>query len=686
MMDLFTLQAALSFAPPTGDQPRRFRMTAYDGGLLSLPGIPMPVVVDLKGMQSADQVKALLFHDPALPVGHMDQVRIGDAITTEGVLSVPENAGRIEAAQKNGFAWEASIGATIVGNAKELVPAGQTVAVNGRTFRGPLMVARKTMLREVSFVGVGAGQNTSSRIAAQAIPFTPDQLMPADAGTESNKTPETPAQPQVSQELAEIRELKASYAADREGLKADREALKAEREALQRERLADAVDRINAQYGSQAPAELLTELRDKAKAGSTNEGDIELQILRAAGQHRLEAMQPWGQQKGAPATPHLIEAALQLNLGWGEDELAKHFDEKTINAALSSKFNGFGLHSLGVEYLRAQGHHVLGGKLQDEDIRAMISLAEAEPIRASGGFSTFSLPGILSNVARKEAVRAYDSFQKAILTIAKISNATDYKPYYMYRLNTDGLLLQVGADGELKSMELKEDSYQARVFPWGRKLAINSVMWINDDAGFFTDLARQFGLLGARTVERQGFKTLLANQSTFWTTAKGNRLASGAGSALSIDSLGSAYQLFLQQKDSTGEPIGMLPKYACVAPGDFVDAGKIYSDTYVNLAAAGDTDTVVERTNGNPYKGMFQPLQSPYLADGFEGANGTQWLLTADPAIAAPIVAAFLNGKKTPQIRPWEALPGKMGMQWDITLSFGFSPHDDKGSVYSPGQ
>jgi hypothetical protein len=253
-------------------------------------------------------------------------------------------------------------------------------------------------------------------------------------------------------------------------------------------------------------------------------------------------------------------------------------------------------------------------------------------------------------------------------------------------MTTNGLLEQIGPDGELTALTLHEDEFQSRVYPWGRKLALTEVMFRNDDLGAFSDLARLFGVTTKRTIGKQGFTALLSQQSTFWTTGKGNRLVAGAGSALSLTSLGDAYQLFLQAEDATGEPIDIEPKYLLVAPTDKVLAVNLHTQQQINLAAAGNTDATVERFAGNSYVGMFEPLHSPHLGNGkVTNANGTQWLLCADPSITSPIVAAFLDGREGPQIKTWESLPGRLGMQWDVSCHFGFNLHDDKAAVYSPG-
>ena len=63
------------------------------------------------------------------------------------------------------FPWQASIGAQV--GAVDFVQAGKSVTVNGRTFDGPVHVARRTVLGEISFVDLGADGNTSATITAK---------------------------------------------------------------------------------------------------------------------------------------------------------------------------------------------------------------------------------------------------------------------------------------------------------------------------------------------------------------------------------------------------------------------------------------------------------------------------------------------------------------------------------------
>ncbi|MFV1146337.1 hypothetical protein, partial [Klebsiella pneumoniae] len=53
-----------------------------------------------------------------------------------------------------GFKFQSSIGASVI--QREFIKEGETATVNGRSFAGPINVARKTVLGEVSVVVLGA--------------------------------------------------------------------------------------------------------------------------------------------------------------------------------------------------------------------------------------------------------------------------------------------------------------------------------------------------------------------------------------------------------------------------------------------------------------------------------------------------------------------------------------------------
>jgi hypothetical protein len=131
-------------APAPADEPRelrRFRMLAYTGASMVIPGYDFPVVIDLAGLEVPSQARPVLRqHDPARIIGHTETVLVGSEVTVSGVVSgAGEDAQEVIRAADNGFPWQVSVGADPI--EVESVGRGVRVTVNGREFEGPLFVA-----------------------------------------------------------------------------------------------------------------------------------------------------------------------------------------------------------------------------------------------------------------------------------------------------------------------------------------------------------------------------------------------------------------------------------------------------------------------------------------------------------------------------------------------------------------
>lgn len=149
------------------DQPKTFGGIAYSGGPLRVKGFDLPVYVDLSGMRIPRQeVPTLRQHKQELAVGHTtllavsdNKLRFGGVVSREG-----KHVDELLAGARNKFPYQPSIGTTV--EAKEKLEAGHSAMVNGRSITGPCYIARRTTLREVSFVEVGGDVDASVAIAA----------------------------------------------------------------------------------------------------------------------------------------------------------------------------------------------------------------------------------------------------------------------------------------------------------------------------------------------------------------------------------------------------------------------------------------------------------------------------------------------------------------------------------------
>ena len=157
--DLNLVAEIVSFEAASGEEQapslRRFTMTAYTGGPMNLNGWRYPVVVDLQGMQMGKQRRPILLdhtHDVDFVLGQTDSVAVlnNQLIVTGQVMGDSPKARQVIALNDRGFAWQASIGARA--DQVEFVAEGKSSMVNGQEVSGPVNIARRSTLGEVSFV------------------------------------------------------------------------------------------------------------------------------------------------------------------------------------------------------------------------------------------------------------------------------------------------------------------------------------------------------------------------------------------------------------------------------------------------------------------------------------------------------------------------------------------------------
>jgi hypothetical protein len=633
-----SIEAAADVAVGQNDKPKlpRFSMVAYTGGAMRIAGWRYPVVVDLAGLTIPSQSRPIRFgHDATAGVGHTDRIAVVDGrLVAEGGISRDTSAAKeIVVSARNGFPWQASIGATV--DQFEFVRSGQTVLVNGREFTGPLNVVRKATLGEISFVDLGADGSTVVSVAASA--------------KELNMKDE------VKQEAVEE-------------VRSDDPVAKIRAEAAAETQRIGEIRRICAGRHADIEAKAIAEGWDVTKT--------ELEVLRA------ERPAVTGIRRDDPSVnARAIEAALCLSAGLPEQKVGGWFDERTMNAALSRDLRGAGLHTLVYEVIHAAGDYVRPGRVDNETIKAAFA-ADQRLIQASGGFSTISLTGILSNVANKTMLAAYQAVESTVGFFCAETDVNDFKEVTRYRMTGNGIFEKVGPDGELKHAQLTEEAYQNRVETYGRMIALTRQMIINDDLGAFLQIPRIIGRMSALKREEAVYELLLSNPSNFFSTTNKNYL-SGADTALSIGALTLAEQMFLDQTDVDGRPILISPAVLLVPTSLKVTAQQLMTETRVNET----TSTGKPSPADNPHAGKWKPVASPYLnALNLTGGSSKAWYLFANPADVAAIEIAYLRGKRTPTIESGETDFNTLGVQWRGYFDFGVAMQDFRAAVKVKGE
>lgn len=670
---------AAEAAETEGKKLRRFKMMAYTGVKIQLANFPHPVVVDLAGVKvSAKSRPILRDHDPGRIVGHTTSIEINDGslVITGTVSAANDDAREITESADNGFPWQSSIGA----RATRLVfiDKGETVEANGRKFTGPLYMARQSVLGEVSFVALGADDNTSATMAAQATSIIRRLAMQFEKwleakGFDADTLGDTAL---ATLQAAFDLETNPAIVAGNDGASTDGTI-----DALQTMRTAAAAEVERIASIQRLSGDNLT-LQATAIRDGWDAQRMELEVLRAS-----RPTAPQGSLgRGEELTGSIIECSLLLANAVSEEQVGKWYDQKTINAAMSKKHRGMTLQALLAHTLHAAGEHYHGANHKSDDfIRA--ALRADQKIQA-GGFSTLATTNILENVANKTLIASYTAVETVWQFICARRSYSDFKVQSRYRLDSAGAFKKVAADGEIKHISLTDAKYTNQLNTYGAMVALTRQDMINDDLDAFLQLPRMLGRLGALRVEELVFVTLLSNPAGFFA-AGNNNLMTGGASALSIASITTARQKFRDQV-SDGKPLLVSPQVLLVPTGLEETANNLFTESQVDVT----TTTDVRQFANNPHRGLFRPYVSPYInntnilnQDGaaISGQSATQWYLFSDPNNRAAMNIGFLNGQSMPTIDSAETDFATLGMQWRTYFDFGVGMEETVAAVKSAG-
>jgi hypothetical protein len=608
----------------------RFRMVAYTGAPMRVVGWRHPVVIDLAGLSIESQARPIRFgHDPLSGVGHTDAIRVEQGqLIASGVVSRDTPAAReVVVSSKNGFPWQASVGASV--EEFEFIRENQVVHVNGRDYSGPLNVVRKASLGEISFVDLGADGGTSAQVAAQSQPQVGDNHVNETSNTIDAEPTEAPALAVNAASL--VGDIRAQAASETKRITAIRKLC------------AGRCDDIEA---------------EAIEHGWSTER-TELAVLRAS--------RPQGPAIHAAsdnATPRILEAALCMRTGLRVDD---QYDGQTLELAERYSKRGF--------RWCAERICAMHGRSIDADP------GTTEWIRAA--FSTSELSGIVGNVANKALQAAFQAAASIADRISATRSHTNFHAHTVYSLVLSGELQPVAPDGELKHLSLGEESRTRQVSTRGALLSVTRTDLVNDELGALTENAAALGRKAVHSREKALFTLLNATAAgaSFFTTARKNYFE-GASTNLSSDSLTTAVRLFRDQTGPDGDPILVEPRLLLIPTNLEQTAKELMNSQFILGPTSAKTPAV------NVWQGSFTPLTSPWLSNAnLTGASTTAWYLFADPSDVPVLEVAYLNGQQTPTVEFFglDTDPKVLGVTWRVFWDFGVALAEYRAGVKSKG-
>ncbi len=655
---------------------------AYSGGRINQPGWKHPVVVDLAGMEIPESIPLLANHEnrTGSRVGLVTAAVEDNTLTIEGeILSSSGQAKGIIEQSKEGADWQLSIGAEVVES--ELVRTNRIV--NGQEQTGPFVHIKKSRLREVSVVAVGADASTRMRVAASFNLLT--------GGTQMNFEEWLDQHGIDSSNLSEERSaaLKAAFENDEAPpaeTPADEEDPDAEEEQpapnddANTEVQAVADFRQEAEKAVRAERERVSAIqqicagefpkieRDAIRLGWSVE-DTTQKVLKGIREDRpqADAHVSVGNDLSVEFDSKTMEVALCIRAGLSRDELLTTNDEKIVNGAWHDR--DMSLQQLIVQCAQLEGV-TIPRTFGNDTIRA--------------GFSTVSLPGILNNVANKKLLKSFQAQAVIATKLCSEGELNDFKESERYRLTDVGDLQPIAPDGELKHGELKEEKATNQLGTFGKIFSLTRQMIFNDDLGAFLKVPEGMGARAARKIDQLFFTRLLSNPNGLFATENQN-YKTGAETALSGDSLAEAVQMFLDQVDADKQPINVSPKFLLVPTTLKMTARELLNSTY--YIATGSANKQRIPTYNALAEEDLEVVASPYLSNGnYEGASAKAWYLFADPAIVDTFEIGYLKGRRTPTVEKGDTDFDVLGIKFRVYFDLGVREQDHRGMLKFKGE
>jgi hypothetical protein len=631
----------------------KFRMVAYTGGPMRVAGWRHPVIIDLAGLSIPSQARPIRFgHDPLSGVGHTDAIRVeGGQLIATGIVSRDTPAAReVVVSSKNGFPWQASVGAGV--EEFEFVKEGLKVTVNGTQYNGPVNVVRKSSLGEISFVDLGADGATSASVAAQAsVPPGDPDMDDSQTSTQGDTatTPTTPVTPTPA--------TAPTIAAQHDVNAAIEEMRRAH--ATELERIA-AIRRL---YSGALPSVEARAIRE-----GWNLEKAELEKIRAM---RPEIPAIHIQQNAINSS--VLEAACYLSAGLTNIEEVT--EEQALDVANRRFRGGIGLQELLLEAAWANGYS--GRNFRDH--RAVMRAAFGNRIEASS-VSNIDIGAILANVANKFLLDGFFHVERTWRNICAVRNVSDFKTVTSYRLIGKDQYELVAPGGEIKHGNLGNESYTNKADTYALMLSVDRRDIINDDLGAITTVPRKLGR-GSGLKINDVFWTTFMNNSAFFSAGNKNFLA-GTDTVLSIDGLTKAEVAYYDMVDSDGKPIGTMPAIVVVPTALSAIGSQLYKSTEMK-----DNTPNARVPITNPHNGKFRVEVSRYLSNSnYVGNSAKAWYLLSDPNDLPLIEVAFLNGQEAPTIETAEADFNVLGVQMRGYHDFGASLQDTRAAIKSKGE
>jgi ATP-dependent protease ClpP protease subunit len=304
---------------------------------------------------------------------------------------------------------------------------------------------------------------------------------------------------------------------------------------------------------------------------------------------------------------------------------------------------------------------------------AIRSAGDKVEILMNATHSRSDFPGIFQNALNKVLLDRYEVQAPTYKLISRKRNFNDFRAHPMVRAGDFPKLQAVGEGGEIKYGTFGERNETAILSSYGIALRISRQMMIDDDLGAIDDMVGDYGSSIANFEEETFYTfmlaaTLASDGGSVWQTGATRGNLAGAGTAITVASLGAGRAAMRKQTSIDGMKLNLAPSILLVGPDKETEADQLVTSIVPN-----------QPSSVNPFSGRLQVVSSAQL-------TGNIWFLFADPnrAGGACFVHGFLNGAEAPRLRMDEPF-GQQGLSLSVEHDFGLGAIDFRGTYRNPG-
>ena len=709
------LTASATIHAAAGDsKPRTFSLVAYTGEPMNIYRYEYPVVVDLATADlSAQSIPVLYDHYASAHtiVGQSTSVKPingqlvvdGNFVLTPGVDG--DYARMVLAKADAGYNWQVSVGGEP--SSVERVPAGQTITVNGRSYAGPVCVARGLKLREVSFVVLGGDRRTSAVVAHEGnAAMTYEQWLASLGFTDPTALNAT------QREKLEARyklEMKASGTSNGSGNGAGGQggtippptpapaptptpavnAGAVDPVIVARTQVADELNRhsriqqLVAHYGvssieiGEGTSRQSVNAAEHAIRAGWDTRQLELELLRAS----RTAPAVINRDRNRDCNVQSLQGAMLLRAG-------VRLDNPIFNGQSAIAINVPAWLRAGINDTNRNQHMEAAHRYSD---MSLVDLAR-ESCRLDGrdaphnrteliqaAFSGGSLTNIFTSNVNTMVLMGFMEAADSTVGWTRETDVADFKTNERPRMTKSATPKKLPKGGTAEHLSRSDTGESYKIARYAQQNVIDEQDMINDSFDALKDTPREMGMGAARLRPDLVYSVLLANATltqtgrALFNTTDGNLKTAHALAADKLKSAITSMKLFREN----GVNLNLMPTHLIVPPTLWYTSRELLNST--TIVIAGTAGSVTERGSANTLLGDITTLVSdarlengvidPDSGTSYSGSS-TTWFMASNQG--PTIEVAYRRGTgRSPQVRAYTLDRGQWGMGWDIVLDIG---------------